>query len=130
MATGTSCTGKTIIVGDQVSIQGTVYALSSGSGSTAVITVETNWTPNLISAQANDMNAVEQANDALHTALSFNGGKNFGQVQDQVTVLGTVTAISGSGVTASLSVKLVTSGATVSVPAGACTAASPNAGQQ
>ena len=115
-----SSTGKVINVGDQVSVFATVVSYT-GVGGTARVTVQTPWTSATFVANANDMNAVEHPNDASHTALSFNGGKNFGLNGNQVTVLGTVTAISGSGVTASLSIQLVTSLATIVAPAGSCT---------
>ena len=96
--------GKVVSVNDQVSIVGNVVSVA-GTGSLAVITVETVLTPNTFVAQANDMKSIS--------------GKAFGSAEDPVSVLGRVSAISGSGNTASLSVVLKTSGNTITVPAGA-----------
>jgi len=107
-----SADGKIVNVNDQVSIVGLVVSVS-GTGSLAVITVETALTPNTFAAQANDMNAVQT--EGVAKSIS---GKAFGFAGDQVSVLGRVSAISGSGNTAALSVVLKTSGNTITVPAG------------
>lgn len=109
--------GKVVSVNDSVSIVGNVVSVS-GTGSLAVVTVETVLTPNTFVAQANDMNAVQTEGPAKSIS-----GKAFGFAEDPVSVLGKVSAISGSGNTASLSVVLKTSGNTVTVPAGACRSA-------
>jgi hypothetical protein len=119
MATGIN--GQTINISDQVSIVGLMTA-QSGTGSTAQITVETQWSPATFVAAAHDLQATEHSADANHTAISFSG-RNFGQPQDAVCALGTVTAISGSGTTATLTVVLVSSLMTITVPAGACASA-------
>jgi hypothetical protein len=109
--------GKQINISDSVSINARVTA-QSGTGSLAQMVCETAWSPSTYVCQANDSNAADHGNDSTHTALSFNGGKNYGP-GDQCTTLGTVVGISGSGVTAALSVVLVSSLTTVTVPAGA-----------
>jgi hypothetical protein len=126
--------GKQVFVGDQVSITALVVS-TAPFGSTipsglASVTVETAWSPTQFVIQANDANAVEHSNDAAHPALSFNGGKNYGAPQDQCTVLGTCTAISGTGDQALLTVTLVTSGLVVTVPAGAVRNAAAYGGSQ
>ena len=125
--------GQQINVGDQVSIIATVVS-STPFGSTvpsdlAIVTAGTAWSPATFTHQANDAKAVQHSNDAAHPALDLNG-KNYGAAGDQETVLGKVSAISGSGTTASVSVVLITSGATIVVPAGACNSASPLGGLQ
>ena len=112
--------GKVINVNDQVSIVGNVVSVS-GTGSLAIVTVETALTPSTFNAQANDMNAVQT--EGVAKSIS---GKAFGFAEDQVSVLGRVSAISGSGNTAALSVVLKTSGVTVTAPAGVCRSAQFN----
>lgn len=119
MATGTSKTGNTINVGDHVSITAKVVSYTS-SGSKASVTAQAPLDASTISIQANDANAVEQPSDAAHTAVSF-GGNYYGAAGDDITVLGLVTAISGSGVNAVLTVKLVSSLNSITTAAGNCT---------
>jgi hypothetical protein len=73
------------------------------------------------SIQANDANAVEHQTDASHLAVSF-GGKPYGVAGNDITVLGLVTSISGSGQNAILSVLLVSSLTTITTAAGNVTA--------
>ena len=121
--------GQAINIGDSLSVVGLVLS-QSGTGSTALITVETAWSPATLVAQAADMQAVEHSADANHTAISFSG-KNFGQPQDQVTVLiETVTSIVGNSNTARVTGTLVTSQMPVTVPAGVCASASSVGGTQ
>jgi hypothetical protein len=125
--------GQVINIGDQVSIIATVVS-TAPFGSTvpsglAMVTAQTAWSNATFIHQGNDAKAVQQLNDAAHPALSITG-KNYGAAGDQETVAGTVTAVSGSGNTASVSVKLITSGATIVVPAGVCNSASPMGGLQ
>jgi len=110
--------GKVVNAGDRVTVQGRV-ASYSGSGSTAQVTVEVPWSANTFVASAQDMKAPDFAADATHTAVSQDG-HHFGVAGDQVSVLGIVTAISGSGNTAILTVTLIRSGLSVLVPSGAC----------
>ena len=126
--------GKVVNLGDQVSIIATVvstapFGTTVPSGQ-ALVTSGTSLTTATFVHEGADANAVEHSNDATHPALSFNGGKNYGAAGDACNPLGTVVAISGAGNTASLSVVLVTSGLTITVPAGATTSASPTAGTQ
>jgi hypothetical protein len=66
------------------------------------------------------MSAVQT--DPASLAISI-WGKAFGTAGDDVSVLGVVTAITGSGQNASLTVTLKTSGASVTVPAGSVNSA-------
>lgn len=111
----TNFDGKPVAVNDQVTIIGLVTAVS-GSGGLATITVipTTAIGTATISAKANDMNSVDGPNDASHPATGI-AGQFFG-VGDNVSVLGKVTAISGSGTYASLTVTLINSGNSVTVP--------------
>jgi hypothetical protein len=114
MATGINADGKVVSANDQVTIMGSVDAVS-GSGGSAVVTVIPlrALAAGGISCKANDMNA---AGIISGNALSI-AGKPFG-VGDRVSVLGTVTSVSGSGADAVLTVTLCTSGNSVTVPAG------------
>jgi hypothetical protein len=127
--------GKQVFVGDQVSITALVISTApfgaTVPSSLAMVTVETAWSPTQFVIQANDANAVEHgSNLANRSALSFNGGKQYGAAGDQCTVLGTCTAISGTGDQALLTVTLVTSGLVVTVPAGAVRNAAAYGGAQ
>jgi hypothetical protein len=105
----TSASGKTIAVNDQVSVSGEVSAVS-GSGQTAVVTVRVaNGTT--FTVQAGDCFAVQ----GIGVAISENG-KPFG-VGSQVTVKGSVTATSGSGGTATLTVTTKSNTTVSAVPA-------------
>jgi hypothetical protein len=125
--------GQAINVGDQVSIIATVISTApfgtTVPSSLATVTAGTALTPATFTHQGNDAAAVQHSVDAAHPALSITG-KAYGAAGDQEVVLGTVTAITGSGDTASVSVKLITSGATVVVPAGVCNSASAGGGTQ
>lgn len=118
MNTGMNINGKTVSVNDSVSILGKVVSVS-GTGSLATVTVQPPTAPasGQFNAQAYDMESVLQPLDANHVARSISGN-SFGAAGDDVSVLGVVTAISGSGQTASLTVTLKNSGASITVPAG------------
>ncbi len=118
MATGINKNGKTVSVNDQVSIVAKVVSLT-GSGSLAAITAQTPLATGTISVVAYDCQSVEQQADSSHVARSISG-KAFGTAGDDISILGTVTAITGSGNTALLTVTLKSSGNSVTVPAGAC----------
>jgi hypothetical protein len=125
--------GKQIFVGDQCSITALVVSTAT-FGSTipsglASVTCETSWSSATFVIQANDAEAVQHSNDAAHPALSITG-KNYGAAQDQLSVLGTVTAITGSGETASLTVTLASSGLVITAPAGAVQSAAAYGGSQ
>ena len=77
--------------------------------------MEVPWSANTFVASAQDMKAPDFAADATHTAVSQDG-HYFGVAGDQVSVLGIVTAISGS----TLTITLTNSGLSVLVPSGAC----------
>ena len=125
--------GQVINLKDQVSIIATTVS-TAPFGTTipsglAMVTAGTALTPATFVHQGNDAEAVQHSVDAAHPALSITG-KAYGAVGDQETVLGTVTAISGSGDTASLTVVLASSGLTITVPAGVTTSASAVGGTQ
>lgn len=109
--------GKVVSVNDAVSIVGLVVSVV-GSGGLAQVTVETDLTTATFVCAANDCQAVEHSADAAHPATSI-AGKHFGVAGNQVSVMGRVASITGSGNTASLTVTLKSSGANIVVPAGA-----------
>lgn len=119
MATGINKNGGTINVNDHVSITAKVVSYT-GSGSLASVTLQAPLDPSTFVAQGNDCFAVEQLPDANHTVRSLLGNP-YGVAGDDVTVLGVVTAISGSGLTAQLTVKLITSQSSITTSAGNCT---------
>lgn len=103
--------GKVVAVGDQVTIMGHA-ASHTGSGSTASVTVTTLFN-NSITVPAN--NAYAPQTDGTMFSID---GKGFSDT-DRVTVPGVVTAVSGLGQIAQLTVTLV-GGTSVTVSAGAC----------
>jgi hypothetical protein len=111
--------GKVVNIGDHVSCTAKVVSYT-GSGSLATVTVQAPLDAGTFSIQANDATAVEQPNDASHTAVSLSGNF-FGVKGDDLTVLGLVTAISGSGLTATLTVTLITSLLSITTASGNCT---------
>lgn len=118
MSTGINIDGKTVSVNDQVSIIGKVVSVS-GSGSLATVTVQFPLAASTNTAKGYDCQSVEFPVDGNHTARSIFGNA-FGTAGDDITVMGTVTAISGSGITALLTVTLKSSGNSITgVPAGA-----------
>lgn len=116
MATGTSKNGNTVAVNAHVSIIAKVVSVA-GTGQLATVTAQAPLDASTVSIKANDANAVEQPNDASHTAVSF-GGNFYGAAGDDITILGVVSAITGSGVNAVLTVKLVSSQTSISTAAG------------
>lgn len=108
--------GFVVNVQDHVSIIAKVVSVS-GSGSKATVTVQSPFDAGTYNIQANDANAVEHQTDASHVAVSF-GGKPYGVSGNDITVLGLVTSISGSGQNAILSVLLVSSLTTIITAAG------------
>lgn len=107
--------GKVVSVNDQVTIMGSASVVT-GTGPTATVTVLPLLTTSTISVKANDCSSVDHPQDASHTAQS-RSGRFFGP-GNRVSIPGVVTAISGSGATAALTVTLGTSGTSVIVPAG------------
>jgi hypothetical protein len=101
--------GKVVAVGDQVSIMG--HATShTGTGSTASVTVTTLWNDS-ITVPAN--NAYGPQTDGVMISID---GKGFTDA-DRITVPGVVTAVSGLGQYAQLTVTLQ-GGTSVTVTAG------------
>jgi hypothetical protein len=125
--------GQAITLGDQVTIIATTVSTAPFGttipSSLAMVTAGTALTPATFVHQANDAKAVQHSVDATHPALSI-AGKAYGAAGDQETVIGTVTAITGSGNTASLTVTLATSGLSIMVPSGVCNSASAVGGTQ
>lgn len=109
MATGTSITGKVVSAGDQVTIVGSVTAVS-GSGPSATVTIQPLTGASTFNAKASDCYAPQGTGNA--TSLD---GKPFG-VGSQVSVPAAVTSVSGSGANATLT-STVNSGASVTHPA-------------
>lgn len=115
MATGIDKNGVTVNVKAHVSIIGKVVSVA-GTGSFATITVQSPLDAGTYTILATDCNAVEQPADASHPARTF--GNAYGAKGDDITVLGVVTAISGSGLSAILTVTLATSGTSITTAAG------------
>jgi hypothetical protein len=109
-----------------VSIVAKVVSVS-GSGSLAAVTVQAPRDAGTFVIQANDAYAVQQyynskdSADASDTypAVSLDG-KHYGAAYDDLTVMGVVSAISGSGQSAILTVTLKTSGNSIQTAAGNC----------
>lgn len=118
MATGINKNGSTVSVNDHVSITAKVVSFT-GSGSTASVTIQAPLDASTFVIQGNDCFAVEQPADASHTVRSLFGNA-YGVKGDDITVLGLVTAISGSGQSAILTVTLISSGNSVVTAAGNC----------
>jgi hypothetical protein len=112
MAQGTSQNNVIINVGDQVSILGAVFSITGPAPSTASVVVTEMVGGGSFTCQANDVTA---AMNPAGIAMSMNG--KFFAVADRVSVNGRVTAISGSGSTAVLTVLLDHSGLSVTVTA-------------
>jgi hypothetical protein len=119
MSLGINMDGKPVTIGDLVTCVGTVVSYT-GSGSTAIVTVAPiNNTSSTFTAQANTMMSVAHPYDTTHTASNMAGGW-FGLAGNQVSVSGRVTAVNGSDSTATLTVTLLNSGASVTFPAHSC----------
>lgn len=103
--------GQAVNVGDQVSIIGVITVV--GSGSDPNVTVQPPLSASTFVATAQDITTPEGT-------VSGGARGNTATVGNDCTTLGTVTAIAGSGNTATLTVKLTVSGNLISVPAGAC----------
>ena len=116
MSTGISKNGNVVAVNAHVSIVGKVVSVS-GSGSLSTVTVQAPYDASTFNIQANDAAAVQQLNDANHVALSVDG-KSYGTAGDDLTARGVVTGITGSGQNALLTVKLSTSGNSITTAAG------------
>jgi len=115
MATGINKNGGTVAVNAHVSIIAKVVSVS-GSGSLATVTCQAPLDTGTFNIQANDCNAVEQSADASHAARTY--GNAYGAAGDDITVKGVVTAITGSGIYAVLTVKLAVSSTSITTAAG------------
>lgn len=108
-----------INVNDRVTCLGNVVSVSGPLGSQALVTIQPLQSvgpDSTFVALGSDSAAVET--DAGAPALS-KFGKSYGYVGDQTSTSGTVTAITGSGASATLTVTL-NSGLSVLVPANSC----------
>ena len=106
--------GKVVAVGDFVSIIGIISSIS-GSDSNATIVVQPELSTSTFNASPSDVNTIGG------TACGAASG-NKPAAGAQCTVRGYVTAVSGSGNTAILTVTLAGSGNSISglIPAGSC----------
>lgn len=106
--------GKVIAVGDFVSIVGVISSVT-GSGEFATVVVQPVFGTTTFNASPSDINTTEG------TACGAAAG-NLPTAGNQCTVRGYVTAISGSGNSALLTVTLAGSSNSVSgiIPAGSC----------
>lgn len=107
---GTSRNNFPVNVGDQVTILGAVFSITGNAPSTASVVVNAQNDGAQFTCQANDCTSLQHDTG---TAMSMNG-KLFG-TGDRVSVNGQVTAVSGSGLSATVTVKLDHSGLSVSV---------------
>jgi len=105
--------GKEVRLGNHVDIMGSVEGIS-GVGALALVFITTLYNDSL-STQANALYA--QQNDSAAPSGSSWDGKNFA-AGDRVYVPCRVTAITGDGVTAQLTVTLDQTGASATVSAG------------
>ena len=103
--------GQVVNVGDQVSVLG--YITAVGSGSNPSVTIQPPLSASTFTVTAQNLYTVEGTAPG-----PING--NAATVGNDCTVRGVVTAISGSGNTAILTITLTASGIALSVPAGAC----------
>jgi hypothetical protein len=121
-STAINCSGFAVHVGDAVSIRAKVVSVS-GIGSLASVTCQAPLDASTFVVQADDASAVQHqptvdnAPDSTTPAVSLNG-KNYGRFYEDLTVLGSVTSISGTGVNAILTVKLKTSQTSINTAAG------------
>ena len=103
--------GKVVSVGDRVSIRGTITTV--GSGSNPDVTIQPPLSASTFVAKARDIRTPEC------TAPGPAQG-NAATVGNPCTATGLVTAVTGSGNTATLTVTLSDSGSSISIVAGAC----------
>ena|SRR5271165_5887744 len=105
--------GKAVSVGDRVSIIGVITAVSSPVNENSTVTIQPPLTASTFVATALDLRVVKGTANGPAAGNGLVAGLD-------CTTIGLVTAISGSGNTATLTVQLTTSGTLVSVPSGAC----------
>ncbi len=116
MATGTSYEGKTVNVGDQVSIMGAVVSITGSAPSTAAVVIQEQYGVKQFTAHANDLTSPQETTG--FTAQNMIGDPI--PVAERVTANGQVTAISGSGQSALLTVTLDHSLLSIVCSAGSC----------
>ncbi len=119
MTTGTSYDNANIQVGDQISCMGGVVSITGSAPSKATVVVAEISDGNQFTCQAQDVTCVQHAlTPGAGVGMSMNG--KYLDAGDRVTVNGLVHAISGSGLTAQLTVVWDHSGLTSTVSAGSC----------
>jgi hypothetical protein len=110
--------GNLVNVGDQVTIMGSAVSVTGAAPSTAAVVIAEAYDGNLFTAQANDCSVPTQAPNTAYMGAGV-GASNF-NAGSQVNVNGKVTAISGSGQSAQLTVTLDVSQLSITCTAGAC----------
>jgi hypothetical protein len=113
---GINKNGGVVNINAHVSITAKVVSVS-GSGSLATVVCQAPLDAGTFNIQANDAGAVQHPTDATHPAVSVDG-KSYGLVGNDLTARGVVTAISGSGLSAILTVTLAVSGTSIVTAAG------------
>ena len=116
MSTGINKNGGVVSVNDHVAITAKVVSYT-GSGSLASVTVQAPLDASTFLIKANDAEAVLQFEDANHTCIS-RSGYTYGVKGDDITPRGVVTAISGSGINAVLTILLSSSQTSIVTAAG------------
>ena len=115
---GVSYEGHAVNVGDQISVMGGVQSITGNAPYTALVALQDLY-GQAFTVHANDVTAALHAlAPGAGVGLSMNG-KNF-DAGDRVTANGVVTSVSGTGVTAQVTVLLDHSGLSVVVNAGSC----------
>jgi hypothetical protein len=105
MAVANGIHGNIISIGSEVTMSGTVQSIS-GTGSKAMVTTITDAGDTVV-AQANDCYAPQTEGPAISIC-----GKHF-SVGDRITIMGVVTAITGTGSAATLTTSLKSSSTSV-----------------
>lgn len=105
--------GKVVNVGDRVSIVGVITALSTPVNENMTVTIQPPLSATTFTAGALDIRTVEGTGNGPSYGNQLNIGND-------CTTTGLVTAISGNGNTATLTVTLTSSGLSVVMPSGAC----------
>jgi hypothetical protein len=117
MSSAFNINGKVVNVNDRVTILGTVVTIG-GSLNTSTITVQPPLSTSTFACQAGDLGVTEGVFATGTSGYSYGNAFNVG---DSVSVKGYVTAITGSGNTAQLTITLASSGASITgIPSGAC----------
>jgi hypothetical protein len=114
MASALNQMGDPINVGDRVSIVGNIVSVSTAD-TTANVVVQPPLSANTFTVKAPDVYV-----PVTQTAEGAGASGNKLAAGQDCTVAGLVTAISGTGNTATLTVITFSSGTSISVPAGAC----------